>query len=100
MTLRYEDIILQPLASQRRIAAAFDLEPSPDAPMDRVKDNFEKLGLQYDDQEITNLNGLRNMDPGTAWQWRKSGKPPSFETMSPDGRARLDKYCEEYGYEA
>ena len=100
LTLRYEDIILQPLASQQRLAAAFGLEPSPDAlPIDRVKDNFERLGLQYDGQEITNLNGLRNMDAGTVGQWRKNEVRPSFEAMSPESRDWLERFCEEYGYD-
>lgn len=100
LTVRYEDIILQPLVSQQRIAAAFGLEPSPDAlPIDRVKDNFEILGLRYDDRELTNLNGLRNMDSRTVGQWRRSAEKPSFETMSSEIRAWLEKFCDEYGYD-
>jgi hypothetical protein len=100
LTVRYEDIILRPLVSQQQIATAFGLEPSPDAlPIDRVKDNFERLGLQYDDLQITNLNGLRNMDAGTVGQWRKSETKPSFEAMLPESRSWLERFCEEHGYD-
>ena len=100
LTLRYEDIILEPLASQQRLAASFGLEPNPDAlPIDRVKDNFERLGLHYDILEITNLNGLRNMDSKTVGQWRRSEEKPSFDAMPPESRAWLEKFCADYGYD-
>ncbi|HZH50114.1 MAG TPA: sulfotransferase [Nitrospira sp.] len=100
LTLRYEDLILKPLESQSQIEAAFGVLPNPNAlPIDKVKDNFERLRLQYDARELPALNGLRNMDAETVLHWRKSGDAPSFETMTPDMLDRLKRFCEEHGYD-
>jgi hypothetical protein len=97
--VRYEDIVLQPEAVQQRIASTFGLRVNSRALlMNRVKDNFERLGLRYDAQQLMALNGLRNMDANSIGNWRTRGVP-NFGNMKPEMRTRFEAFCREHGYE-
>jgi hypothetical protein len=99
LILRYEDLVKQPLLVQSRIADTFGLRMNPRAlPIDRVKDNFERLNIRFNRDELKALNGLRNMDAESVGRWRRNG--PALETrdMKPHIRERFLAYCEEYHY--
>jgi len=98
LVIRYEDVVLEAVAVQQRIAATFGLRVNPKAlPINRVKDNFERLDVCYDGQQLMALNGLRNMDANSIGNWRTRGLP-DFVNMRPETRARFEAFCLEHGY--
>jgi hypothetical protein len=99
LVVRYEDVVLDPLTTQQRFAATFGLEPNANAlSIDRVKDNFQRLGIRFRGDELKALNGLRNMDARSIGRWRNVEPRPSLDTMQPAIRARLEAFCAEHGY--
>jgi len=99
LTLRYEDLVLDPLRAERQIADAFGLERNPKAlPIDRVKDNFERLNIRFGREGIQALNGLRNMDSRSIARWRQNPTTTPFETGNSKIRARFEVFCAEHGY--
>lgn len=99
LILRYEDIVLDPAATQEKIAAVFGLRLNSGAlPINRVQENFERLGIHFDRQLLMALNGLRNMDTQSIGNWRERGAP-DFNSMRPEILARYRTFCRQYGYE-
>jgi hypothetical protein len=99
LVLRYEDLVLDPVTTQEKIAATLGLKPNPGAlPIDRVKDNFQRLGVRFRGDELMALNGLRNMDARSIGRWRQTGTVQLPEGIEPQIRARLDAFCAEHRY--
>lgn len=97
--LRYEDIVLNTASAEAQIARAFGMTRNRDAlPMDRVKDNFERLRIPFSRATLRNLGGLRNMDSKSVGKWREADVVPVAETLSPPVRARFEAFCAEHGY--
>jgi hypothetical protein len=99
MTLRYEDLVQQPLTAEDAIAGVFGLQKNPlCAPIDRVKDNFERLNIQFWDEGIRALHGLRNMDARSVGGWRQKDAGSMIDAMPQEMRRRCEDFCAEHGY--
>jgi hypothetical protein len=100
LTLRYEDLVTAPEDAEQAIANSFGLLRHPKAlPINRVKDNFERLRVRYSVDEITALNGLRNMDSNSIGRWRNSSTVTSTEGLAPHIRSRLQVFSAENHYQ-
>jgi hypothetical protein len=100
VTLRYEDVIREASRTETAIATAFGLRTNSQAlSIDRVKDNFDRLGVQFDSREIEALGNVRNMDPASIGRWKELGLPPSIAQASQAIRDRLASFCAEHGYD-
>ena len=100
VTLRYEDVIREPARTETTIATRFGLRTNAEAlSIDRVKDNFDRLGVQFDSREIEALGNVRNMDPASIGRWKELGLPPTIAQASPTIRKRLASFCAEHGYD-
>jgi hypothetical protein len=81
------------------IAQIFGLQRNPSAlPINRVKDNFERLRIRFDPTEIRNLSGLRNMDAGSIGRWRHS-RAELLPSVPDSVRERFDAFLCEHGYQ-
>jgi hypothetical protein len=101
LVIRYEDVVREPSLAEERIATTFELRRDARAlPMNRVKDNFERLDVQISSSFIGALNGLRNMDEKSIGRWRGEEDSVKTETLPPEIRTRYLKFCEEHGYDS
>ena len=99
LTLRYEDLVLAPQSTQKKIEDRFGMRQDPNAfSIDRVRDNFERSQIQFKDFALRNLKGLRNAEAGSIGQWKKNGNVQMGD-LAPQIAARLSAFSAEHGYE-
>jgi hypothetical protein len=99
LLLRYEDLVTEPEAAERRMVERFGLVQNPDAfPIDRVKDNYERLKIAFGTDQIMALNGLRNMSASSIGRWRSHPEENPLEEAPPPIREKLSTFCAEHGY--
>jgi len=99
LLLRYEDLVTEPEAAEKRLVACFGLAQNPDAfPIDRVKDNYERLKIAFGNDQIRALNGLRNMSAASIGRWRIHPEENVLDTAPAAIREKIDAFCAEHGY--
>lgn len=99
LLLRYEDLVTEPEKAEQEMVDCFGLTQNPDAfPIDRVKDNYERLKIAFGNDQIVALNGLRNMSPSSVGRWRQHPEEEAIRTAPAPIRERLAAFCAEYGY--
>lgn len=98
LTVRYEDLVLDPARIERQISGTLGVVPNPQAfPLDRVKDNFELLRPSFDPESLRNAGGLRNLEPKSIGKWRSSAHA-DVASFPPQIRERFEAFCAEHGY--
>ena len=99
LLLRYEDLVTQPQAAERRMIECFGLAQNPGAlPIDRIKDNYERLKIAFGADQIMALNGLRNMSPSSIGRWRSHSEEDPMDAAPLPIREKFKAFCAEHGY--
>lgn len=99
LLLRYEDLVREPVKAEQRMVDCFALTQNPGAfPIDRVKDNYERLKIAFGSDQIMALNGLRNMSASSIGRWRAHPEENPMGTAPPHIREKLNAFSAEHGY--
>jgi hypothetical protein len=99
LLLRYEDLVTQPRQAEQRMVERFGLVQNPDAfPIDRVKDNYERLKIAFGTDQIMALNGLRNMSATSIGRWRNHPEENPMDMAPAHIREKLSAFCAEHDY--
>jgi hypothetical protein len=100
LTLRYEDLILDPRGVERALGEAFGLRLRPGAKIDRVKDSLASAGVALAGYMATNMQGVRNADTRSIGKWRASADNPEAELLADPATAALYRaFIARHGYE-
>jgi len=99
LVLRYEDLVNAPAEAERRLSECFGLSRNPQAlPIDRVKDNYGRLKINFGADQIVALNGLRNMSPSSIGQWGKHADALPTRDAPAAIQEKFAAFCAEYDY--
>jgi hypothetical protein len=99
LLLRYEDLVTEPEKAEQRMVECFGLTQNPEAlPIDRVKDNYERLKIAFGTDQIMALNGLRNMSASSIGRWRDHAEGNVMDGAPPAIREKLNAFYAEHGY--
>ena len=98
LTIRYEDILLQPDVIKDHFQDKFSLKMNPlISDWSKLKDNSDKLS--FGKNMISYMHKLRNFDPGTIGKWKSSEDKTGYihdllsdEKIGPELRKHLEKY--------
>ncbi|MFN3287223.1 MAG: sulfotransferase family protein [Sphingomonadaceae bacterium] len=100
LTLRYEDIVLDPRAVERALATTFGLRLRPGAQIDRVKDSLASAGVALQGYMAVNMQGVRNADRRSIGKWRSSPDNPEADLLADPATAALYRdFLSAHGYD-
>jgi hypothetical protein len=102
LMLRYEDVVAEPDAVARRVAATFDLTLRPGIESwGALRANLERLNLKAD--RTVALHGVRDFDRGSVGTWRRDTEETAYVASllndSPQAGA-IRAFMDRYGYDA
>lgn len=101
LTLRYEDIVLDPRSVERALAGTFGLRLRPGAQIDRVKDSLASAGVALEGYMAINMQGVRNADRKSIGKWRASPDNPEADLLADPATATLYRnFLAAHGYDA
>jgi hypothetical protein len=101
LTVRYEDVILEPRAVEAALASALGLSLRPGARLDRIADSIASAGIAVWDRLTAATHGMRNADARSIGKWRDNPDNPEPDLLA-DGRAApvYRDFLDRHGYAA
>ncbi|NNG17607.1 MAG: hypothetical protein HKM89_14115 [Gemmatimonadales bacterium] len=100
LTLRYEDVVTDPAATEQALSATFSLKLRPNIDsIGRLKDNLERL--EASTRMAKFMQNIRNFDPATIGRWRTDPEKMAYLDglfTKSDIREELRQFMERYDY--